>query len=165
MATTDHAAKLQHKATLRILQRIWDATPDMTTRDRLNFLTEKGAFDVSRLNEILRSKETGIAMDSRDGRDHEDGANSKFVSYGPTNGQRTAFGWRVKVYNCEADVVGWLSDPKTDEHYDFHIPKEAIRPNQRYVTITDCVNGGPKGGKWGAYLKKQVNKEISFSFV
>jgi hypothetical protein len=154
MATTDNTARL-HEATCRdLLREFENLTPNLTESQRFERFVETGVIDASRLLELVDSLETGIPLDSREGRDLADGSNSKLTcAYGPVNGQYTAYGWRVAVYNCEADVRVRFTRPKTGEAYKAHIPAREVR-NIRYVTITDCVKGGPLGGKWGKYITK-----------
>jgi hypothetical protein len=90
-------------------------------------------------------------LDSVEGRDLADGSNCKLTArYGPVNGQRTAYGWIIKVTNCTGDVRAILHNPGDGKTYEAYIPFEEHQ-NQRYITITDCKRG-EKFGRWTKYI-------------
>jgi hypothetical protein len=154
MATTQHAARLHESSVRRHLDKFRDLHPGMTNREREEIFIKEGVYDVSILKELNDSAEHKVKRDSRNGRDLADGSNSKFsAGYGWVNGQQTALGWIIKVANCEADVLAEIVKPSTKEVWEGRIPASAIG-DRRFITITDCKNGGPLGGKWGKYLKK-----------
>jgi len=128
--------------------------PELSAAQREEFYVQYGIIDASRLLELVHSKERGIPLDSRNGRDHADGANSKLsCSYSSLNGQQTAFGWRFKIKNSEGDVLLRFSNPMHPDVYKACIPKSEIK-GLNYIVITDCVRGGVQAGKYGKYITK-----------
>lgn len=151
MATTDRAAELHEPLCRRLLTEYSSLMGDRP--DLLEHLIKTGCIDVSRLYEVLSSVRHGIPLDSVAGRDLADGSNCKITaSYGPVNGQYTAYGWRIKVTNCTGDVRAIFTRPSTGETFEAHIPFKEHK-HQRYITITDCKKG-PKFGRWTKYVKK-----------
>ena len=154
MATTDRAAELHYNAARQLLNEFKTMNPGMTAEHREEYFLQLGVTDASRLLEVVNSQESGVPMDSRVGRDHADGSNSKLTArYDYVNGQQTAVGWRVNIENCEGAVRVRLNHPKTQESYKAYIPSEIIR-GVKHLTFTDCKRGGVMAGKWGKYLTK-----------
>lgn len=153
MATTDRAAALHEPLCRKLIKDYTNLLGDPP--DLLNRLIETGCVDVPRLYEVVSSVRLGIPLESVEGKDLADGSNCKLTaSYGPVNGQHTAYGWRIKVTNCVGDVRAIFNRPSTGETYEAHIPFKEHK-NQRYVTITDCKRG-PKFGRWTKYIQ-QIN--------
>jgi hypothetical protein len=151
MATTDRAAQLHEPLCRELLAeytRLINDSPNI-----LDNLVKTGCIDASRLYEVVSSLRHGIPLDSVQGRDLADGSNCKLTaSYGPVNGQETAYGWRIKVTNCTGDVRAIFTRPATGKTYEAHIPfREHM--NLRYITITDCKRG-PKFGRWTKYVRE-----------
>ena len=158
MATTDHTSKLHAPIARDLLVRIRKALNELTPEQQEDYLIENGGFQTDRLYELVQSLETGIPLDSVEGKDLKDGSNCKISgAYGPVNGQCTSFGWTIKVDNCVGAVRALIRDPNTGKTFEGKIPFSAHK-NQKYLTITDCVRG-PKFGKWTKYLKEvHLNK-------
>ena len=154
MATNDNCAGLHSVDCFRLIEELKTYLPSLSAAERERYFVETGVIDASRLLELVHSKERGIPMDSRNGRDHADGANSKLsCSYAALNGQQTAFGWRFKIKNAEGDVLLRFSNPMHPDVYKACIPQSEIK-GQNYLVITDCVRGGVKAGKYGKYITK-----------
>lgn len=151
MATTDRAAELHEPLCRKLLTEY--ALLMGERLDLLDYLIETGCIDTSRLYEVVSSLRHGIPLDSVEGRDLADGSNCKMTaSYGPTNGQRTSHGWKIKVTNCTGDVRAIFTRPSTGETYEAYIPFKAHK-DKKWVTITDCKKG-PKFGNWTKYVKQ-----------
>ena len=119
----------------------------------LRNMVKLGIIDSGRLYEVVKSLETGIPLNSVDGRDLEDDSNCKLSgSYGPVNGQKTSFGWRFKVENCAGDARLIFRHPKEKRIYEAHIPKREIS-GIRYLTICDTSNTS-RFGKWTRFVKE-----------
>jgi hypothetical protein len=152
MATTDRAAQLHEPLCRGLLERLNAQTENMTFDERFDYLVRTGVVDAGRLYEIVSSLETGIALESVDGKDLADGSNCKLSgSYGPVNGQQTAYGWRINVQNCVGDVRALLHHPKEKKTYELHVPLDAHR-NQKWLTVTDCKRGA-RFGRFTHYVK------------
>jgi len=152
LATTDNSASLQKKDCFRLIDELKIYLPNLSATEREKYFVETGVIDASRLLELVHSKEYGVDLDSRNGRDLSDGANSKLsCSYAAVNGQGSAFGWRFKVKNAEGDVILRFSNPLHKEVYSARIPHAEIK-GKNFLVITDCVKGGVKGGKYGKYI-------------
>lgn len=153
MATTDNAAALHEPLCRDLMKRFVLQTPELDMMGRIEYLIQTGAIDACRLFEVVASMETGIPMDSVDGKDLADGSNCKLTgSFGPVNGQKTAYGWRIKVSNCIGDVRALLHHPETGEMYEAHIPFDEFN-GQNYITITWC-KGRKKFGRWTRFINK-----------
>ena len=151
MATTDHAAKLHEPLCRELLGRLTAQTTNMTLEERFEYLVKTGVVDASRLYEIVSSLETGIPLESVDGKDLADGSNCKLSgAYGPVNGQYTAYGWRINVENCVGDVRALLHHPKEGKTYELHVPLSAHR-HQKWLTVTDC-KGRARFGRFTRYV-------------
>jgi hypothetical protein len=152
MATTDRAAQLHEPLCRELLERFNAHTTDMTFDGRFEYLIKTGVVDAGRLYEIVSSLETGIPLESVDGKDLADGSNCKLTgSYGPVNGPKTAYGWRINVQNCLGDARVLIHHPKEKKTYELHVPFEAHQ-NQKWLTITDC-KGSARFGRFTRYLK------------
>ena len=151
MATTDRAAELHEPLCRELMKDYVLLTPELDMMARVDKLIVTGCVDASRLYEIVSSLKHNIPLESVVGRDLADGSNCKLTgSYGPVNGQKTAYGWIIKVTNCTGDVRAILHNPNDGKTYEAHIPFEAHQ-NQRYITITDCKRGA-KFGRWTEYI-------------
>ena len=114
MATTDHAAELHRSICKRLIMELSDLLKSPS--DFLDYLIETGCVDASRLYEVVSSVREGTLLDSVEGRDLADGSNCKLTAaYGPVNGQRTAYGWTIKVTNCTGDVRAIFTRPKQEK--------------------------------------------------
>ena len=152
MATTDRAAQLHEPICRDLLSRLTKQTAGMTFEERFEYLVKTGVVDACRLYEIVSSLETGIALESVDGKDLADGSNCKISgSYGPVNGLKTAHGWRINVQNCVGDVRALLYHPKEKKSYELHVPFDAHR-NQKWITVTDCKRSN-RFGRFTPYVK------------
>ena len=161
MATTQNAARLMAKDCKRLIKKYRSYYPDLSSSDVMERFAEEGVFDAGILLELVHEKEYGLKRDSRNGRDLSDGSNSKLsCSYSPLNGQHTAFGWRFKVKNVESDVIVRFSNPVNEEVYGGRIPYAEIK-GKNYLVITDCVEGGVIGGRYGKYLTGKYGKYIT----
>ena len=150
MAKTDHAAELHRSICKRLIMTLSDLLKSPS--DFLDYLIETGCVDASRLYEVVSSVREGIPLDSVEGRDLADGSNCKLTAaYGPVNGQRTAYGWIIKVTNCTGDVRAIFTRPKTGETYEALIPFKEHQ-YQKYITITECKRG-PKFGRWTEFVR------------
>jgi hypothetical protein len=153
MATTDRAAELHEPLCRELMRDYVLLTQDMDMMERIENLIVTGCIDASRLYEIVSSLKHNIPLDSVEGRDLADGSNCKLTArYGPVNGQRTAYGWIIKVTNCTGDVRAILHNPGDGKTYEAYIPFEEHQ-NQRYITITDCKRG-EKFGRWTKYIRE-----------
>ena len=153
MATTDHTSKLHAPITRDLLTRLRNALDGLTPEQLEDYLIENGGFQTDRIYEIVKSLETGIALNSIEGMDLEDGSNCKISgAYGPVNGKRTSFGWTIKIDNCVGAVRALIRNPNTGKTFEGKIPF-SVHKNQKYLTITDCVRG-PKFGKWTPVLQR-----------
>jgi hypothetical protein len=155
MATTDRAAELHEPLCRDLLLEYILLTDEYSNLERMEYLIRTGCIDASRLFEVVSSLRHNIPLDSIQGQDLADGSNCKLTGrYGPVNGQKTAYGWIIKVVNCVGDVRAILHNPNTGETFEAHIPHEEFK-DQRYITITDCKRG-PKFGRWTKYMTKGV---------
>jgi len=153
MATTDRAALLHEPLCRKLMRDYVLLTPELDMMERVDNLILTGCIDASRLYEIVSSFKHGIPLDSVEGRDLADGSNCKLTaSYGPTNGQRTAFGWTLRVTNCTGDVRAILHNPNDGKTYEAYIPFEEHK-SQRHIAITDCKRN-PKFGRWTPFIKE-----------
>jgi hypothetical protein len=152
MATTDRAAQLHEPLCRELLERLNAQTAEMSFEERFEYLVKTGVVDASRLYEVVSSLETGIPLESVDGKDLADDSNCKLTgAYGPVNGQGTSYGWRINVENCVGDVRALLRHPREKKTYEMHIPLEAHR-HQKWLTITDCKRGA-RFGRFTHYVK------------
>ena len=152
MATTDSASILHAPLTWHLLTRLRSALCEMNDDEFNEYLIENGAFQTDRVYELVSSAETGIPLDSVEGRDLADGSNCKLSgAYSPTNGQRTAWGWKIKVANCTGDVRAIVYHPIRKKVYEGFIPWSAHK-SQRYLAVTDGVNG--TFGRFTPYFKE-----------
>jgi hypothetical protein len=153
MATTDRAAELHEPLCRDLMKKFVLNTPELDNLGRIEYLIKTGVIDAGRLFEIVTSLETGIPLKSIEGMDLEDSSNCKLSgSFGPVNGQKTAFGWRIKVTNCVGDVRVLLHHPETGETFSGVIPYDLIK-DQNWLTITWC-KGKNRFGKFTKYIEK-----------
>lgn len=152
MATTDHSAKLHSELCTKLMARFSAQMKGATARELIEYMIDKGVIDCSRLYEIVTSLETGIPLDSVCGRDLADNSDCKLsAAFGPVNGQKTAFGWRIKVANSAGDIRAILHNPKDSRTYEANIPHRE-HSSQKYITITDCKKGA-RFGRWTRYVR------------
>ena len=155
MAPTDRAAELHEPLCRDLMREFVLLTPELGMMERIDELIITGCIDASRLYEVVSSLKHNIPLESIAGQDLADGSNCKLTGrYGPVNGQKTAYGWVIKVVNCIGDVRAILHNPNTGQTFEAHIPYEEFR-DQRYITITDCKRGA-KFGRWTKYIQEVI---------
>ena len=146
------------KDCFRLIEEYKSYYPELSLSEIMERFVLAGVFDAGILLELVHAEEYGLERDSREGRDFSDRSNSKLsCSYMPLNGEQSAYGWRVKVKNVEGDVLVRLSNPLHDEVFGGRIPHAEIK-GKNYLVITDCLEGGVKGGKYGKYLTGRYGK-------